>query len=281
MRKEDRPPTLQYQGPYRAGADLESPIKSPAKTPGDYSRARHLSVTPPVHEEEDDAAGGSRGGGLPTPSPAVSSARRRVAARRRRRWSCWCGCCCALASLLLLLLAALGVVELCLYLILKPKAPSFQLEDLSITSFGLSEGPPGAARLPPAALLNLDLSYRVLAGNPNKVPIRYRPTNLTLLYGGQAIGKAQIPAFVESSHSLQNLTGSIHLHDMAVGAAGSAQLTMDFLAGTVPLQVDGVVAASVNILGLHTPELTVYVHCNVSINVATRALASKDCRVHL
>ena len=108
------------------------------------------------------------------------------------------GCCCCIFLLLTFLALLALAVALVVVLVVKPRKPQFDLNQVSV-QYLLVASPtsPAAAPagVPGAAYLSLNITLLFTAVNPNKVGIRYGATAFDVMYHGVPLGVAAAPGF--------------------------------------------------------------------------------------
>ena len=84
-------------------------------------------------------------------------------------------------------------MALVVVLVVKPRRPQFDLNQVSVQY--LLVAPPPAAASPAGAYLSLNITLLFTAVNPNKVGIRYGATALDVMYHGVPLGVAAVLGF--------------------------------------------------------------------------------------
>ncbi|CAN6439086.1 unnamed protein product [Victoria cruziana] len=102
-----------------------------------------------------------------------------------------CGFCCIMGTLLKLIIAivvVLGIAALVVWLVLRPTAINFYVEEASLTRFNLTN----------ATTLHYDLKLNVSIRNDNKkIGIDYDKLEATPYYAGERFGWDQLPGFYQ------------------------------------------------------------------------------------
>ncbi|KAF2546158.1 hypothetical protein F2Q70_00020103 [Brassica cretica] len=125
----------------------------------------------------------------------------RQPASRRRTHSrgCCCRCCCWTTFVIILLILLAAAASAVVYLIYRPRQPSFTVSSLKVSSLNFTS----------ANHLTTAISLSVIAKNPNKnVGFNYDVTDITVYKTSPGdddvvIGKGSIPSFV---HGKKNTT---------------------------------------------------------------------------
>lgn len=185
------------------------------------------------------------------------------------------GCCCCL-FLLLTFLALLAVAAfLVIALVIKPKKPSLDLNQVAVTYLLVSPTP-----TQDSAYLTLNLTLLFTAVNPNKVEIRYDPSLFYVMYHGVPLGVATVPGFEQPAYSTRLLQTRVTVSRFDVMQADALALVRDATVNDrVELRITGDVAAKIRFLGLTFPRVQVAVDCAIVISPRKQSLTYKQCGV--
>uniref|UniRef100_A0ACD5X3E0 Uncharacterized protein n=1 Tax=Avena sativa TaxID=4498 RepID=A0ACD5X3E0_AVESA len=216
---------------------------------------------------------------LRVPPPDRERRYRKLAARpaRRRllRRAC-CGACCAFLLLLVLAAAFVGGV----YLVFRPRAPSFSVASLSIDARGLLLGD---ATLP----VRIDADVRADNGANRKVGVDYRGGGqVSVSYSGVQLATGRCPAFYQAPRNVtvvsMPLTGQENGGVAMLTEEQRGSLAAEAAEGAVPLTVEARVPVRVR-LGkvLRTWTVDVWARCEVTVDklAGQAAAANKGCTV--
>ncbi|XP_074580930.1 uncharacterized protein LOC141837423 [Curcuma longa] len=190
-------------------------------------------------------------------------------------------------------------VALVVVLVLKPKKPQFDLQQVSVqyilvapsspsaatSTFG-SDGAGGvqpvaaAGAQPTAAYLSLNITLLFTANNPNKVGIRYDATALDVMYRGVPLGVAAVPAFEQPAQSRRLVETRVFVDHFNVLHGNALDLVRDAsLNDRVDLRLTGDVAARILVLGISSPRVRASVDCAIVISPRKQSLTYKQCGV--
>ncbi|XP_068661686.1 NDR1/HIN1-like protein 13 [Aristolochia californica] len=211
---------------------------------------------------------------VPTPGNAHKY---RNAARRKNRGCCGCCCCMTyILSFLFILVIILGIVAAVFYLTVRPKAPKYSVDSISITGFNLS-----------ASNLSLSLSpefdVTVRAENPNKgIGIYYgKKSSVTVSHSDVQLCNGVLPSFYQGTRNVTIFTtvlkgSSLRLSDTVHDALISQQRK-----GQIPMKLDLKVPVKVKVWGIKSWSVDVNVNCDVTVNKLARdsRVISRDCHV--
>ncbi|KAG2619553.1 hypothetical protein PVAP13_3NG110602, partial [Panicum virgatum] len=181
--------------------------------------------------------------------------------------------------LLLTFLALLALaVALVVVLVVKPRRPQFDLNQVSVQY--LLVAPPPAAASPAGAYLSLNITLLFTAVNPNKVGIRYGATALDVMYHGVPLGVAAVPGFEQPAHSTRLLQTRVIVDRFNVLQADAQDLVRDAtINDRVELRITGDVGAKILVLGFSSPKVQVSVDCAIAISPRSQSLKYKQCGV--
>lgn len=194
------------------------------------------------------------------------------------------GCCCCLFLLFSFLALLILAVVLVIILAVKPKKPSFDLQQVGVQYMGITPNPSSPATNPgtttPTSSASLSLNIRMLftAVNPNRVGIKYGESRFTVMYRGIPLGKASVPGFYQEAHSVRQVEATIAVDRVNLLQADAADLIKDAsLNDRVELRVLGDVAAKIRVLNFDSPGVQVSVDCAIVISPRKQSLTYKQC----
>ncbi|KAJ7521686.1 hypothetical protein O6H91_19G063800 [Diphasiastrum complanatum] len=193
----------------------------------------------------------------------------------RRRDNGCSQCYCCFASLLVGVLVAVAVLLLLIFLVFKPQQPSFDLRDVTVSSFEVDQPLTGSSSY--TVLLSMDCTLVLAASNPNKVSIKYSPVHLNVLYHGHQIGIASAPAFEQPAHSNTAVQASLTVQKLSILQGDAMELLKDVVNDNVPLIITGTVRARISVLGVDSPRVQVRTSSNeqtISVLISKLVLLS-------
>nr|AAP06852.1 hypothetical protein [Oryza sativa Japonica Group] len=174
------------------------------------------------------------------------------------------GCCCCIFLLLTFLALLALAVALVVVLVVKPRKPQFDLNQVSVqyllvtppSSAASAVGGTVAAAVPAAAYLSLNITLLFTAVNPNKVGIRYGATAFDVMYHGVPLGVAAVPGFEQPAHSTRLLQTRVIVDRFNVLQADAQDLVRDAaISDRVDLRITGDVGAKILVLGFSSPKV--------------------------
>lgn len=189
---------------------------------------------------------------------------------------CCCKCVCWTISLLLLLIIIVGAAAGVLYLVFRPKLPTYSVDSLQISSLGLN----------PDLSLYAEFDVKITADNPNeKIGIYYeKGGRLSVWYANTKLCDGLLPEFYQGHRNTTQLhlalTGQTQYGSTLMTALQEQQQT-----GRIPLdlKVDAPVAIKLGRLKLKKVKILgecLLVVDNLSANNAISIKAS-NCRFRL
>ncbi|KAJ6809532.1 uncharacterized protein M6B38_161910 [Iris pallida] len=194
------------------------------------------------------------------------------------------GCCCCLFLLLIFLALLVVAVGLVIALVVKPKKPQLDLNQVGVTYLLVSSASAAAAaEAPPAAggaYLSLNITLLFTAENPNKVGLRYGASQFYVMYHGVPLGVATVPAFEQPAHSTRLVQTRLTVSRFDVMQADALDLIRDASVNDrVDLKITGDVDARIKVLGFTSPKVQVAVVCAIVISPRKQSLTYKQCGV--
>ncbi|KAL6645828.1 hypothetical protein ACP70R_017436 [Stipagrostis hirtigluma subsp. patula] len=197
------------------------------------------------------------------------------------------GCCCCIFLLLVFLVLLALAVALVVVLVVKPRKPQFDLNQVSVQYLLVASPSAPAATaaqpanaVPGAAYLSLNITLLFTAVNPNKVGIRYGATALYVMYHGVPLGVAAVPGFEQPAHSTRLLQTRVIVDRFNVLQADAQDLMRDAaIYDRVDLRITGDVGAKILVLGFSSPKVQVSVDCTIAISPRSQSLKYKQCGV--
>ncbi|KAJ1273474.1 hypothetical protein BS78_06G283700 [Paspalum vaginatum] len=177
--------------------------------------------------------------------------------RRRKRHGRCCRCVCCTLLVLLALVLALGATAGILYLVFRPKIPSFHVDRLTVTRFDVNTT---------TMAVNDAFDVDVTATNPNRrIGIYYDGGDVTASFNGTDLCSGAFPALYQGHRTTVqpriSLTGETRL-DSAV----AAQLLQQRQAGFVPLTVRARVPIRIKFGAIKLWKMTGKADCNLVVD---------------
>ncbi|KAG9457613.1 hypothetical protein H6P81_002121 [Aristolochia fimbriata] len=163
--------------------------------------------------------------------------------------------CYFLCLFLLIGVAVVGAILFLVLFFLKPRKPVFSLQALRVNSFAVNSTPTSIV------YVSSVVSVAFLAENPNKVGIKYSPSEIYFLYGGLPVGVARVPEFYQPAHSrnvsvqTELVLQNVNLTRMATG-----------LDPVLEFQVAGDIRARFCFLRLTLPVIKVALDCQIDVD---------------
>ncbi|XP_062183529.1 NDR1/HIN1-like protein 13 [Phragmites australis] len=216
---------------------------------------------------------------LRVPPPDRARRYKKLAARPARRRLLRRACCFSCAAVILLVLLAAAFAG-AVYLIFRPRAPSFSVASLSIR--GLDN-----LTLSSSPTLSPELDAAVRADNSanKKVGIDYRGGGeVAVSYSGIQLASGEWPAFYQAPRNVTVFSTSLSGKGVSFTDEQRKQLAMEQAAGAVPLTVEARVPVRLR-LGkvLRTWTVDVKASCDVAVDklAGNAAAGNRGCRVRV
>ncbi|KAE8099862.1 hypothetical protein FH972_017807 [Carpinus fangiana] len=184
--------------------------------------------------------------------------------------SCCCKCVCWTISLLLLLIIIVGAAAGILYLIFRPKLPSYSVDSLKISSLGLNSD----------MSLYAEFDVEITADNPNeKIGIYYeKGGRLSVWYADAKLCDGSLPEFYQGHRNKTQLhlalTGQTQYGSALMTALQEQQQT-----GLIPLDLKVDAPVAIKLGRLKLKKVRILGHCllvvdNLSANNSISIKAS-------
>lgn len=210
--------------------------------------------------------------------PPPENARRyekKIARQKPRRSSCCCRVFCwtlgVLALVVFLLAAAAGI----LYLVFRPEAPKYSIEEIAISGFNLTS--------PSAISPEFDVTVR--AQNPNdKIGIYYgKGSSVSVSYSDVNLCNGKLPAFYQPSNNVTVFQTALKGSNILLTSAVNAALAGEQKQGEVPFSIRMKVPVKIKFGAVKTWTITVKVTCEVAVDGLTTSskIVSSDCKKSL
>lgn len=229
---------------------------------GDYHRIHPVTIGSPLPSAPPEQAGDKKPSHdqpqqLPVTAPAPYTPAPLPPPRRKRRHSRCCRCVCCTLLAVVVLLVALAATACILYLVFRPKIPSFHVDRLTVTSFNVN-----TTTLTVTDAFDVD----VTATNPNKrIGIYYDGGEVTAYFNGTQLCSGAFPTLYQGHRTTVqpriSLTGETRLDsDVAV------QLVQQQQDGFVPLTVRARVPIRIKFGAIKLWKMTGKADCNLVVN---------------
>jgi hypothetical protein len=198
-------------------------------------------------------------------------------AKRRRRCSCVRVCTCVLAALLalaVLLAAAAGVM----YLVFRPRRPSYTVQALAVS--GLA----GVGNASAPAALSPGFDATVRADNPNgKIGVHYEggKSRVSVSYDGVLLAEGAWPAFYQGPRNVTVLVAKAKGSGIRFSQSVRGQMAAAERLRSVPFDVDVEVPVRLQLGSVKTWAVPAWARCTVAVDrlAADAKVVSRSCHV--
>ncbi|XP_066360101.1 NDR1/HIN1-like protein 13 [Miscanthus floridulus] len=215
---------------------------------------------------------------LRSPPPDRARRYKKLSGRPARRRRLRRACCLACAALLAILLAAAAFVG-AIFLVFRPRAPSFSVPSLAVRGLNASATSSASTSLSPA----LDAAVRADNGRNGKVGVEYRAGgDVAVSYAGQRLAAGTWPAFRQAPRNVTVVAAAMRGQGVRFTEAQRTQLAAERDAGTVPLTVEAGVPVRLRFgKVLRTWTVDVKARCEVVVDRldGDAAVVNRGCRV--
>ncbi|XP_027333337.1 NDR1/HIN1-like protein 13 [Abrus precatorius] len=207
--------------------------------------------------------------------PPPENARRYDQYTRRKHRRCRCCCCfCWFIGLIFILVVLLGIAAGVLYLVFRPEAPHYTINQIAIRGINLTSPSSTAAILP-------EFDVTVKADNPNdKIGIHYETdSSAEIFYNDARLCNGALPAFYQPSNNVTVFTTVLRGNGIELRNEDQKALLQAQTKREVPLTVRLRAPVKIKVGLVKTWKITVKVDCDVTVNelTAQAKIVSKHC----
>ncbi|KAK1361875.1 Late embryogenesis abundant protein, LEA-14 [Heracleum sosnowskyi] len=192
---------------------------------------------------------------------------------RRKRRSCFTRCLCWSLCVLLVILTILGILAAVIFLVFRPKAPSYSVDSIRITQFGLNND----------LSLSASFNVNVTARNPNKkIGIYYEGGSpISVWYTGTKLCEGSWPKFYQGHRNTTVL--NLPLTGRVVNAADLFRsVQQEQSTGKIPLNVRVRVPVRIKLGKLKLMKWKFLVKCRLVVDTLsadnTIRIAERSCK---
>ncbi|KAJ4977553.1 hypothetical protein NE237_008333 [Protea cynaroides] len=174
-----------------------------------------------------------------------------------RKPRCCAGGCCCCFSFIVTLIILIGIAVLVFYLVVKPKTPSYSVNNISIKGFNLNQLT--------SQTFSPEFDVSISANNPNtKIGIYYEPSSSVEIYTSSNVELSigTLPVFYQPT---QNVTvfNVIMKGTVPLTTALTSTLLQQQSAGKIPLVLYSDVPVKLKIMTVTSWKITVKETCNI------------------
>lgn len=195
--------------------------------------------------------------------------------RKARKGGCRC-CVCTILAVILILALLLAVTGAVLYLIYKPKAPSYSIETVRVKGINLSSASTSATISP---VFNITLKTQ---NNNGKIGVYYEQGSWIKIYhDGVNLCNGKLPSFYQPPKSVTVFSTELSGAGIVLSKSARDKLLTEQKRAKVPLEIDVKVPVKIKIGSIKTWTISVGVSCDVTVNALTAnaKVVSKNCKV--
>lgn len=208
------------------------------------------------------------------PSPENARRYQKYSSSKKPRRSCCCCCLCWTLGLAAILIVLLAVAAGVFYLVFRPEAPSYSVQDISIAGFNVSSAASGS-RISP------EFNVTVRADNPNKkISIYYeKDSSINVYHSDVNWCSGVLPAFHQPSRNVTVFQTKLKGSGIVLTSAVRETLVNQQRQGNIPLKLNLKAPVKIKVGSVKTWTITVKVSCNVMVDnlTAESKIVSNDC----
>ncbi|KAK7316617.1 hypothetical protein RJT34_00216 [Clitoria ternatea] len=183
--------------------------------------------------------------------------------RKTRRCRCCC-CLCWFISFIIGLIILLGIAAGILYLIVRPKAPEYSIDTVSVKGMNLT--------LPSSTVeISPEFDVTVRAANSNgKIGIYYEAgSSVQMFYREILLCDGALPAFYQPSNNVTVFETVLKSNGIELTTSDQAALVKAVAQRSVPLQLKLRAPVKVKVGSVKSWKITVKVDCDVTVDELT------------
>ncbi|CAK9165721.1 unnamed protein product [Ilex paraguariensis] len=203
--------------------------------------------------------------------PPENARRYQSLTRKKSQRSCCCRCLCWIFGLILLFVILIAIAAGVLYLVFRPEAPKYTVEDIAIKGMNLTSSSP----------LSPEFDVTVRAQNPNnKIGIYYLTgSSVKVLYTDVNLCNGALPAFYQPSNNITLFQTVLKGPSIVLASSVKSGLVNDQRQGSVPFRLNIKAPVKIKVGSVKTWKITVKVKCDVTVDslTAESKIVSKDC----
>ncbi|GAB4825377.1 hypothetical protein Ancab_008248 [Ancistrocladus abbreviatus] len=215
------------------------------------------------------------------PPPENARKYQQYSSSKHRRNTCRC-CICTTLLIILTLAFLIAVTGAVLYLVYRPKAPSYSVESVSIKGINLTSmtsSSSSALTISPA----MDVTVRAENGN-GKIGIYYeKGSDLSVYHNGVRLCDGSLPAFHQPPRNVSVVSMVLVGSQIVLSSAAHQTWLTEQSRGRVPLDMNVKIPVKIKVGAVKTWTITVKVTCVVTVNglTANAEIVSKTCDVSI
>ncbi|KAA8544461.1 hypothetical protein F0562_022499 [Nyssa sinensis] len=192
--------------------------------------------------------------------------------RKKTRRSCCCRCLCWTLSLFVLVIFLIAIAAGILYLVFRPEAPKYSVDDVAIIGFNLTSSAP----------ISPEFDITIRAQNPNdKLGIYYKKASaVNVYYSDVNLCNGVLPTFYQPKNNLTIFETALKGSSIILTNAVHSALVAEQRQGKVPFKVNLEAPVKVKVGAVQTWTITVKVKCDIVVDslTAQSKIVSEDCK---
>lgn len=210
------------------------------------------------------------------PPPSVIGRPPRVPEKHRRPRNGCRTCLLASCSILFLFIFAIGLASLVLWLVYKPKIPTYSVRDVHISTLNVTTS---SAQ----SYVNTDILFTILASNPNhKIRIDYKKVNILTTFQGSSVGQSTIPGWFQEPGNSTTIYAHLNAKNAPLSVSQGSALQTQIRGNDVSLHGRIDIKVGIKIGAWKTPGVWIHVDCDFQVSPPSAPsgtkLLSKSCK---
>ncbi|KAH9603924.1 hypothetical protein KSS87_018008 [Heliosperma pusillum] len=199
--------------------------------------------------------------------------------KRKTNRNCCRSCICYTISTILLLILLLGITFGILYLIYRPKLPTYTIDGIHVKGVNLTATKVTETTITPV------FNVTVKTNNPNgKISIYYEQGSKINIYrDGVNFCDGKLPAFHQPPKSVTVFSTDLSGSGIVLSKSAREKLLNEQKNGKIPLEMDVKVPVRIKLGSVKFWTMTVKVKCDVTVNELTvkAKIVSQKCKVRV
>jgi hypothetical protein len=203
--------------------------------------------------------------------PPENSHRFQKYSKKKQGRRCCRRCLCWTLALLALIVFLVGVTACILYLVYRPEAPKYSVDNLAIRGVNLTATGP----------ISPQITVTVRARNPNDKIGVYHETggSSKLFYSGVNLCNGVLPAFYQPSNNVTVFQTELRGSDIVLSSQLHTALLTEQRQGRVPLRLNLEAPVKIKVGSVKTWTITFKIKCDLTVDnlTAGSTIVTKDC----
>ncbi|XP_031261991.1 uncharacterized protein LOC116120187 [Pistacia vera] len=175
--------------------------------------------------------------------------------------------CISLGVTLILIILILVILA---FTVFKAKDPVVTVDSVALENLSVRLDMPRVT-----VNINLTIAVSLTVENPNKVGMTYKDSAALLIYRGEQVGEAPIPAGKISAD--ESVPMNVLMTVMADRFMSNSQTFNDVVAGSLPLSTNTKISGKVSIFNMIKVHVTSVSNCSFTVLISNRTVSDRQC----